>query len=439
MDEYSEKLAEQVKQQTLEKAEELADTGDYAAAMAVIDTARKESPEDEEFNSAYDEYAASHKSNLVTEALAAAETLSDNGDYLGALQTVNQTLTTVGEDDTLSAAAATYEDAYAKSVSAQVDTYLAEQNITAAKELLKTAEKEVPNNKVIDERITEVDEYKTVSLSTLTPINGAVVWNDGSPADPFGNNYSDAVNYAIIHRDHWNSIEHAAEYKLDKKYTELSFKLSPYSDFGEEATSYIQIYVNDYLRFTSEMITRKSGLIENIIDISDADTIKIVIRESGYGCIMLSDVVLKNTPNYTSEIDNTFTSLSLLKPINGGIVWNNDYPADPFNNAYNTAVNYAILHRDHWNSIEQSVEYYISGKYNKLSFDIAPYNDCGADAKITIKVYIDDVLKYTSSTVTRTTAPFSTGEIDVSNSNYIKIVAEQSGYGCIMITNAKLT
>jgi hypothetical protein len=56
----------------------------------------------------------------------------------------------------------------------------------------------------------------------------------------------------------------------------------------------------------------------------------------------------------------------------------------------------------------------------------------------TVKIYVDDRLVYTSPKITQKTAKFNTGDIDVSNANYVKIVAEIDVYGCIIISDALL-
>ena len=436
LDDYTERLSAQVKTDTLTKAAELADSGDYVAAMAMIDTARKDSPDDADYNSAYDKYEKAHRSNLVSEALENADALSSSGDYLGALQTVNQALKTVGDDSSLTAAAKTYEDAYAKSVSAQVDEFLAGQNITAAKQLLEAASKEIPNNIVIKNQKAEIEKYKTVSLSTLTPINGGFTWNDGVPADPLGNDYSDSVNHMIYH-NHGNDYKVSSEYKIDKKYSELSFRVSPYSEFKEDGQAYVQIYVNDVLRYTTERITRKYNENDIVLDISDADTLKIVLVGTYSSCIMLSDVMLINTPNFVSKLDNSFTSLSTLTPINGGFTWDNDFPTDPFGNDYSGSVNYMIYH-NHGNDYKVSSEYYVNKKYNALSLAIAPYVDFENDKQAQVKIYTNNTLVYTSPGINRTTNIVQTGDINIKNAEYITITIEGNWKGCIMLSDVVL-
>lgn len=164
MEEYSDRFAEQVKRQTLEKAAELADSGDYLAAMTVIETAQKDSPGDEEYENAHEQYVLAYETDtlrqaeelssaekyeealglinvslqvlpdsvalntsrenyiqkqngkLKQDALLTAEAQAQSNDYLGALVTLNQTIQLIGEDEELSSAVKSYEDTYAQSI-----------------------------------------------------------------------------------------------------------------------------------------------------------------------------------------------------------------------------------------------------------------------------------------------------------------------------------
>lgn len=160
----------QIKQGILDDAKALAEKEDYLGAMAVIREEQKERPEDTDYQSAYETYFTAYKTGV----LQTADTLSATSDYVGAIKTIREAINQIGEDVELITAKETYENAYAESVSAQVDTYLAEQNISAAKDVLKVAAKEIPENELIQTRMTEVEQYKTVHLDTLTPINGGI-------------------------------------------------------------------------------------------------------------------------------------------------------------------------------------------------------------------------------------------------------------------------
>ena len=382
--------------------------------------------------------------------LQTADALFATNDYVSAIKTIREAVNQIGEDVELITAKETYENAYAESVSAQVDTYLAEQNISAAKDVLKVAAKEIPENELIQTRTAEVEQYKTVRLDTLTPINGEFPWNEETPGDPFGNTYTGAQNYAVFHAEDYGGRSHSyealysVEYKIDKQYDCLSFSLTPYLDFEQNGTSYVQVYVDETLRYTSSLITQKTQPYNVQVDIKDATYIKIQVCISGYGCSMLSDVMLSCVPNYVSTHTKDDTSLAVLDVFNGGFPWNEEFPQNTRGDSYTEAKNYTVLHgedyggKSHSYKASYSVEYFINKKYTSMSFDIAPTADFGANGGSNVMVYVDDVLVYTSPRVTQKTEKFNTGEIDLSNAAYVKIVAEIGEYGCSIISDVLL-
>ena len=440
-EEYTTALNAQVKAETLEEAEKLAESGDYAAAMALIKNAQDTYGDDADYQNAYDTYDQAHKAAVKADALEKANGFAEQKDYLNAYKAIKQAIATVGEDAELTAKAEEYEIAYVADISSQVDTLLAENDISTAKTLLQNATKEFPNNATIKSRLDEVNKYKTTPLDSLTPLNGGFTWNDGSPEDPFGSDYSTVRNYSINHGDNGcqNSWTSSAEYKIDKLYDVFQFNISPYSDYGENATSYVQVYVDNVLRYVSPAINQKTGVTNVEVDINGATYLKIVIQKGSYGCIMLSDAVLTCIPNYVSNYETGFTSIATLNPLNGGFEWDTGLPTNIKGDSYVDVSNYFITHGDNGcqNSWTSSEEYYLAGKYTALSLDVAPYTDFRQNGKTVVKIYVDDVLVYTG-TLTQKSAKISTGDINVTNAQYLKITIEKSSYGCVILSDVLL-
>ncbi len=282
---------------------------------------------------------------------------------------------------------------------------------------------------------------KTVALDTLTPINGGFTWNDGPHQDIFGNDYSSISNYVNLHAYRcYADQDHFAEYNVEKKYDYIQFTVSPCSEFKTEGKAYIQVYVNDVLRYTTEQITQKTQpLTSPKIDISDADYIKIFAHNQGASCIMLTDVNLITSTTHTDRTDNNITSLSKLDFFNGSLTWFNGFPTDIIGSDYSNTQNYAILHSYRcYADANHSAEYYVNKNYKSVSFDIAPAAEFGENGSATIKIYADDNLIYTSPTVTQKTTKFSTNSINISGATYIKIVAELKGQSCTIISDVLL-
>ncbi|MBQ8010947.1 MAG: hypothetical protein IJ265_05295, partial [Oscillospiraceae bacterium] len=164
------------------EAEELAASGDYNAAITQIQTWLKTYSDSEILQEKLAEYTTARNTKIKVDAIAAADELRNQGNYLDALLTIRQAIAEIGEDDDLTTQAATCESAYATIVSQQVDEFQQKMSISEAKELLREALEHVPENELLISRMTEMESYKTVPLDTLSPINGGFTWNDGTPA-----------------------------------------------------------------------------------------------------------------------------------------------------------------------------------------------------------------------------------------------------------------
>ena len=286
-------------------------------------------------------------------------------------------------------------------------------------------------------------DFSIVSLATLTPLNGGFSWDGYYPEDPYGNSYSSARNYFIYHGDsgdHRYTYSTYAEYRLSGEYSELSLTIAPHSDFGVDGASYVQIYVDNVIKYTWPIITAKGGTYDTAVDLTGADYLKIVINKGDNGCIMLSDVILKKSDNPGVAANTNVDYLSTLSPLNGGFNWNNDFPQNIKKDSYQLSNNYFIYHGDsgyHRYSYTAQAEYFTNGQYKSISLDYAPYSDFGQNGNSTIRIYADDKEIYNGS-IDQKTAKTNTGELNISGVSYLKIVIEKGDNGCIIVSDAKL-
>lgn len=444
-EEYTAALEAQIKETTLSEAAARADEGDYIAAMAILQKAMDTQGADPDYQAAYDTYNQAQIDSVKADAIAEADALAEEGDYVGAIEIVEGTIVTVGEDEELTAKSEAYKDAYAADVLEQVDALMEEDDLATARELLRQATEIVPENEDIQAYQEELNSYQTTYLHEMSPVNGGFTWNSGQPGDPFGNTYEGVQNYTIFPAE-YSSKTYTAEYQVNRQYDVLSFKVTPYSDCEQAGWSYVRIYADGVLRYTSNKIAQKTQPYSISVDISDATYIKIVmVTSSKYGSAMMTDVVLTKSPDFTSDLLQGYTALSSLDVFNGSLPWNSYYPSDMLKSSYNHVCNYAYMHAywcptsgDHPEQKSYSIEYYVNKKYETLSFDIAPASDFDEEATAVVSIYADDVLVYTSSDITQKTARFNTGAIDISNATYIKIVSNVGNYGCLLISDAML-
>ena len=187
----------------------------------------------------------------------------------------------------------------------QVDALVQAKDYSAASSLLDEALKNIPGEEDLTARRSEIGTMQPVSLSSLTALNGGWTWNDVAPEDPFGNDYSTAVNYAVFQRGdntYYNSKEYEegygnyAEYRVYGNYSTLTMTLAPYQDIGEDCSVWVQVYADDTLVQTSPRITRKTDAITLSAPIANAEYIKIVVNLSedypDYGALIMSNVQL---------------------------------------------------------------------------------------------------------------------------------------------------
>lgn len=119
--EYTDTLAAQIKERTLEEAENFAASGEYVSAMAVIENAQDMYGDDADYKQAYDSYRSSYKSGVIS----AADAMADNGDYDGAIQKINEAINVIGEEKELTQKIEDYQlDSYNLDLPDGSDDYL---------------------------------------------------------------------------------------------------------------------------------------------------------------------------------------------------------------------------------------------------------------------------------------------------------------------------
>lgn len=427
----------------LEEAGNLASSENYEDAVKRIKDGLSQYSDSGELSKKLDEYSdllSEQKNQQAKEAaVKSVEDKAATGDYEAAIELLDSTVKKYGSDPALDSLRADCIEKFSSSVLEEAQALVDQKDYTKANDLLANAQKLVSGNTEINALKEYADQYKVTPLDKLSSINGGFDWNDGAAEDPFGTNYSGVCNFFVFHGDscHWH-YSTSVEYKLAGAYDTLTLQFSPYKDFGENADSDIQIYADNTLVYTSPKIQRKSGMQKVSLDIHNAEYLKIVINKGDYGCVLLSDIVVSKSPDYENNYDANVVSLATLETINGGFSWDGYYPEDPYGNSYNYADNYIIYHGDscHWH-YTASAEYKLSGAYSELSFNIAPHSDFGKDGKSYVQVYVDNVIQYTSPLITAKGGTYST-TVDVKGAEYLKIVIVKGDYGCLMLSDVNL-
>ena len=255
----------------ISEADALAAGEDYEGALVKVQTGLVTYPKSADLQNKADEYTASLNAQIKETALTEAETLANSGDYLSALQTVNQALESVGDDNTLTAAAKTYEDAYVKSIMSEADQYVSKGDFDTAINLCQSAYNAVQDNR-LQEKIDLINSQKpiTIDISSLKIIDSEWDFYGNAKStiiDTYGNTYDKPIVF--------DGVNDYVTYYTSGKYITIAGFVAAHDGMAHDYTAVVSIYADDVLIYTSPEISRTTKPIEVSLDISGADTIKI--------------------------------------------------------------------------------------------------------------------------------------------------------------------
>ena len=223
VNEYTEALNVQIKNETLAEAEALAESGDYVSAMAVINKAQETYGDNTEYQKAHSAYNDAYNASVKTEAITTADGLAANGDYIGAFQTIETALNTIGEDKELQQKAQSYEDLYIADIVEQIDSYLKAKDYDSATNTVNNALKMFPNNKILAEEQKKIEESKPkYLLDVITPYEKPYHYEDhnGMPFYMGGQSYKHGFTCMGYGDRGYGNLTY---FNLGGKYDELSF------------------------------------------------------------------------------------------------------------------------------------------------------------------------------------------------------------------------
>ena len=270
-----------------------AEQEDYVSALTVLETALNILPNDPEITQKKNKYSADNAKKIKKDALTKATEYAKEKDFKNAILTIRAAQTGENEFDAeLQSALANYEKKYVDAVIAQADALIAKRDYNGALTALSEANEFLPDNEELEDKYTEVDENKPVSLSTIKVFNGEEGgWNEGSPVDSFGVTYTELSNFFIFSRS--NQLRHSTykEFRLYGKYKTLTGKCVPHEDMGTDGSCTVHIYA-DEKPVQTITVKRKTDLIEFNADIEGADYLKVVIDVNEYSSILLMDFML---------------------------------------------------------------------------------------------------------------------------------------------------
>lgn len=190
------------------------------------------------------------KDDLVKTTLQEAKKMVEKDDYEGAIKKLKQINETV-EDDSIQKAIDEYNEAYVKKVVEQAGNLIKENKIDEAQELLEEADRFVPDNTEIIEKIKEIENLRPVGLETVHVIdsNNYQFYEDGL-IDSYGNAYTGHHLFTEIDGGAY------AIFNLNKEYTTFTGTIVATENTEVNDEFFVSIYCDGKLIYEKHRITK---------------------------------------------------------------------------------------------------------------------------------------------------------------------------------------
>lgn len=218
------------------QADSLVSAGDYAGAADTLEKAA---------------YASGSDFELVKRAaLMKAQAATMNGDYVSAINLINDKIDVVGGDGEVQAALASCQQAYKQVIIAQAYDIYNTSGYASALEVINGALTIIPDD---SDLLAEKDAYvacSPVDLTTLEPYDSGAMTVMHNETDIFGNQYESALTGGSV-RNHENT-----SYYIDGQYNLITgtIYVMDYQK-GHSGTNYYRIYGDDALLYSASMTT----------------------------------------------------------------------------------------------------------------------------------------------------------------------------------------
>ena len=362
----------------ISEADTFAAKEDYKGALAKIQTGLATYPKSEELQRKSEEYTSALNIQVKTDAFTTAEGLAQTGDYLGAFNTVDQAMSTIGEDEELASKAKEYEDTYASNVASQVDTYLADGDFDDADQLVSEALKHFPDNTIIKEQQSHVESSKPQNLLDVCPPYQTDGYDTPSTFKMAGTIYTNGFTL---------NCHGSALFNLNRQYGKLEFDIG-YTDSYDRSDCNINIYLDGQLKKNIVMTCED---LPQHIEISLEGVTQLKIENDNPGNMSLygfaNVTVYKSTseksPNEPLKVsDDGQYLLSVCPP----------YQTD----GYDTPSTFKLAGTVYTNGFtlncHGSALFNLNRQYGKLEFDIG-YTDSYDRSDCNINIYLDGQLK----------------------------------------------
>ncbi len=270
------------REQVLDACKNCTDSDSISEAVGSLYDALDLIPNDSKILKQISIYEEEYGKLVKSDALNTARAHADKNDYKNAVVTLKALIDSIDAKEVtkeITSAYNSYCSSYVSQVINEAGNKVKAKKYDEALALLNEALKIVPDNVTLQKEIVEVKELQPLPISSLTPVVSDYwgTWNTADAKDTFGNDYSTACNYMKLGNWAYERDQYA-EYRLYGKYSTLTGSIAPHSDSDKDRISYLQIYVDDKLVYTSRDINRKTDPIDFSINVSGADYVKINVH-----------------------------------------------------------------------------------------------------------------------------------------------------------------
>lgn len=160
LDEYTNVLNTQIKEDVISEANAFASSGDYISAMTLIENVQNTQGDDDDYQKVMDTYIEAYKLEVNT----SVDNLVIQNDYLAAIDVLKTAVIVIGEDIDLLDKAEFCETEYITGIITEVDKCLEEKDYDVAEELVLDTLKLFPDNTVIKDKQKHIDDSRPQNL-----------------------------------------------------------------------------------------------------------------------------------------------------------------------------------------------------------------------------------------------------------------------------------
>ena len=275
------------------KADALLGGGAYVDAISEVEKGLINLPDEQKFAVKKVELVEAHVQSFLIES----QNKANSGDFIGGVAILEEGLKQYANETRFTEGIASIQEQHINKILSDADNLLKSNDISGAIEVVRSGQTYYPDDARLSEKIKEINAKKPVSLIKMKAFNGWLPANNGTPTDPFGNNYAsdgdfvtfgDNISRSDFDYETQTSSGRSAKgvYKevyLNRKYGKLTGLLAPHYEITEKGFGWIEIQDQDgKILYTSPTIYRKTQPFEFSVDVSNVEYLKITVWVDGY-------------------------------------------------------------------------------------------------------------------------------------------------------------